>query len=33
MLVEECEDLISKISPNIHNFYLQEETTVMSDVD
>ncbi len=33
MLVEECEELIGKISPNIHNFYMQEETTVISDVD
>ncbi len=33
MLVEECEELISKISPNMHNFYMQEETTVMSDAE
>jgi hypothetical protein len=32
MLVEECEDLIYRISPNIHHIG-QEEPTMISDFD
>lgn len=33
MLVEECEDLISKISPSFSHYYLQEEPTLMSEAE
>lgn len=33
MLVEECEELIAKISPNINNFYIQDDVSMISDAE